>query len=107
MMRHEIHRRQVTEDLVGHLRLTMLIANGVTFPANPPPPKPGLPTFERLMGREPVPFMPGQRPAEQAPEEMSEAAARAHAMVTVAGLRKAKRGKAAAAAAPPPPELLP
>jgi hypothetical protein len=108
MVRHEIHRRQVTEDLFGYLRLAVLIAGQVTFSEHAPPMKPGTPTFEKLMGRAPVPFVPGMPPADPPPpDELSESAARAQAMITIAGLKKSKKERPRPAAAPRPPELTP
>jgi hypothetical protein len=108
MVRHEIHRRQVTEDLFGYLRLAVYAAAGVTFPEHPGPMKPGTPTFEKIMGRDPVPFVPGMPPrAAQEPEELSDSAARAQAMITIATLKKSKKERPRPATPPPPPELAP
>lgn len=56
MLSGAIHRHLLWQDLLGHLRVDVLRAAGVTFSDRPQHPKPGqkVPTFELLMGRPPV-----------------------------------------------------
>jgi hypothetical protein len=76
LLRGAIRRQQLQEDLIGHLRLAIYVANGVKFSrrAADAPIPPDHPTFERLMGRAPVPYVdpPPKTDAERAREEETE-----------------------------------
>ena len=56
MLTGALHRYQLAQDLIGHLRVDVMRAAGVTFSDRPHQPKPGqkVPTFELLMGRPPI-----------------------------------------------------
>jgi hypothetical protein len=61
-----IRRHQLMEDLLGYLRVSVLIAGGVTLGQGSGAPPRNMPTFERVMGREPVSFV--DRPPKTAAE---------------------------------------
>jgi hypothetical protein len=89
-----IHRHRLLEDLFGALRLDILIAQGATFDPTAGRPKPNAPTFEKIMGREPVRIVPriGQESDEpEVPEPISEKAQRGLAMIHMAQLQKQSR----------------
>jgi hypothetical protein len=71
MLRGAIRRYELLVDLFGAVRVDTLVAGGVTFSDTPGPPRKNAPTFERLMGRLPVPLVdpPPKTPAEIAAEE--------------------------------------
>lgn len=99
MLRGAVRRITLAEDLIAMLRLDVLIAGEVRFPrpgAPHPAPDPTLPTFERLMGRPPTPWLsdpPPPTPEQEEEEaerkrEAAEKLARAQAQVWEATLRR-------------------
>lgn len=92
-------RYQRMEDLAGFVALHILLSSGAKFPrpgAPQPPPDPTTPTFERLMGRPPVPFFDPVPPSEEQQAEdderkrvAAERLARAQMQVWEATMRRA------------------
>ncbi len=86
-------RHQLFEDVIGHLRVDVLRAGGVTFSDAPRPAKlkPGekVPTFELLMGRKPVD--PFGRTDQTDAQPMSDKTRRGKAMIEASHARKALR----------------
>lgn len=103
MVRGRQHWYHLLEDLFGYLRRDVLIAGNVTFSTRPQPAKEGTPTFEKVVGRSPVNWIPtklGAEPPKPAP--ISRKAQRALAFLTQATFEMQARRGARPTAAPAP-----